>query len=85
MEHAYEAIYRKQKAKFTVTPVPKMEIQSFDDLEKAVRSGAVTMDMLADIAGTLSEDFASGRYEHIAHYLSMPSCHPTRRADDSHI
>eukprot|EP00961_Rhodomonas_salina_P242649 3277670-Rhodomonas_salina.1 len=72
MGHAYESIYRKQKAAFVLTTAPKLDMQSIDDLEKAVRSGAVTMDMLGDVAQTLGSDFLTGRYHPLPHYLNPP-------------
>ena len=57
----YKRIYASD-ATFTVIPIPKIEIQSMDDLEKAVRCGAVSMDMLANIATTLAGDFPPPRY-----------------------
>eukprot|EP00961_Rhodomonas_salina_P126842 1709529-Rhodomonas_salina.1 len=60
LSSVYETIYGKP-CEFIITPVPKLEIQSFDNLEKAVRCGAVSVDMLSDIAGSVSVDFEPQR------------------------
>jgi hypothetical protein len=68
----YKTIYGTA-CEFRLTPIAKMEIQTFDDLESAVRSGAVNMDMLANIAYSLSTDFPPPRC-----VLYQPLCLPQR-------
>ncbi len=74
LQDVYKTVYGGQ-CEFRVTPVAKMEIQTFDDLESAVRSGAVTMDLLANIAHSLSSDFPTPRcVRHISDRPSACTC-----------
>lgn len=69
LENTYKHIYAAD-ATFTITPTPKIEIQSMDDLEKAVQCGTVSMETLGNIATTLAADFPLPRYLRLPVYIS---------------
>ena len=56
-EQVYETIYDTDNVKMLLSTVPKLEIQNFDDLEKTVRSGAMSTEILELIARSLALDF----------------------------
>eukprot|EP00961_Rhodomonas_salina_P014339 192657-Rhodomonas_salina.1 len=58
LEDIYLEIY-KETATFKVTPVPRLEVQSYEDIERVIKSGLLTESAANALQDQIGEDFIS--------------------------
>lgn len=56
LKHVYEIIYNKKNAEFSMIPLPKLEIESVQDLKILFDIGSITPDISMDLSNILLGD-----------------------------